>query len=194
MVTTLGRPAAALLLGLCAGAATSFLQTGADQPWLALVNSASPWLVTAFVAGALQLRLGWAVGIGVLATVFEVVGYYGTAQLRGFGVSSSYVLLWSACALLGGPVAGAAGHLWRTGGRWAPAATALLPASFAAEALVTYLWRLGYTSSGVLFLVIAAGLFALLGLGHRQWSRAVAWMAGLLAAGCLGYVVLGLVV
>jgi hypothetical protein len=43
---------------------TSLLQKYLDLPWLALVNAASPWLTTAFVAGALQSRLATAAVVG----------------------------------------------------------------------------------------------------------------------------------
>ncbi len=109
---------AALVLGVVIGVLTSVLQGRLDFPWLALVNAASPWLTTAFVAGALQPRLRTALWAGLGATMLQVVAYYATADLRGFGVSARYLTLWSACAVAGGPVFGVAGHLWR---RAAPA-------------------------------------------------------------------------
>ena len=57
------------------GILTSLLQKHLSFPWLALVNAVSPWLTTAFVAGALQRRLGAAVVLGCLATLLQVVGY-----------------------------------------------------------------------------------------------------------------------
>lgn len=185
----------ALGLGLAAGAATSLLQTHADQPWLGLVNSASPWLTTAFVAGVLQPRWRPAVLAGLAATVLQVVGYYGTASLRGFGVSSSFVVLWTACAVLGGPLLGWAGHVWRTGRphAWAPAAATVLAASWVAEGLVSYGWRLGYTSTAALFVVVGLVLGAALGSRTRRWSAQAAWAAVLVLAGGLGYVALDVV-
>ena len=139
------RPDAALValgLGVGVGVGTSLLQAHLDFPWLALVNAASPWLTTAFVAGALQPRLGRALWVGLAATVLEVAAYYLTAELRGFGVSASYLTLWTLCAVVGGPLFGAAGHLWR---RAAPAGlgAALLVAAWASEAVVVYGLRLG---------------------------------------------------
>ena len=162
-------------------------------PWLALVNAVSPWLTTAFVAGALQTRLRVAVLIGMAATFLQVVGYYVTAELRGFGVNVDYVLLWSACAVLGGPLFGAAGQLWR---RAAPAGVgvALLVATWAAEAVVSYGWRLGYTSSAVLFGVIAVALALGLGWHRGQLLATARWLGPALAAGLAGHLALGLVV
>ena len=182
----------ALALGIAVGVLTSLLQKYFDYPWLALVNAASPWLTTAFVAGALQSRLSTAVMIGVAATMLQVVAYYITADLRGFGVSTTYVVLWSLCAVVGGPIFGAAGHTWR---RAAPAGVgaALLVAAYASEALVAYQFRLGYSSTAWLFGAIA--LLLAVGLGwHRSQHAALArWLLPTFVAGVVGHVALGLV-
>lgn len=188
-----GRPVLlALALGVAVGVLTSLLQTYLDFPWLALVNAASPWLTTAFVAGALQSRLSTAALVGVAATTLEVVAYYVTADLRGFGVSTTYVVVWSLCALVGGPVFGAAGHLWR---RASPAGlgAALLAAAYASEAVVVYHVRLGYSSSAWLFGAIA--LLCAVGLGRhrRQYPGVGRWLLPTFAAGAAGHAVLGLV-
>ena len=183
---------AALVLGVVIGVLTSVLQGRLDFPWLALVNAASPWLTTAFVAGALQPRLRTALWAGLGATMLQVVAYYATADLRGFGVSARYLTLWSACAVAGGPVFGVAGHLWR---RAAPAGlgAALLVAAWASEAVLVYAVRLGYTSSAVLF----GGVAALLALGlaqHRgQWVGVARWSVPAVMAGAAGQALLVLV-
>ena len=41
--------------------------------------------------------------MGIAATMLQVIAYYVTAELRGFGVSMTYVMLWSLCAVAGGP-------------------------------------------------------------------------------------------
>lgn len=187
------RPAlVALVMGAAAGIATSFLQAGLDFPWLALVNAASPWLTIAFVAGALQPRLGTAVFVGLAATALEVVGYYVTADLRGFGVSAHYLVLWSLCAVIGGPVFGVAGHTWR---RAAPdgLGVALLVAAYASEALISYHLRLGYESAAVLFGAIALLLAAALGAHRSQHLPLARWLVPAFAAGVAGNIVLGLV-
>lgn len=188
----LGRILLALALGITVGVLTSLLQKYLDYPWLALANAASPWLTTAFVAGALQSRLSTAVVAGVAATVLQVVAYYVTADLRGFGVSMTYVVLWSLCAVVGGPIFGAAGHAWW---RAAPAGVgaALLVAAYASEAVVAYQFRLGYSSTAWLFGAIA--LLLALGLGrHRsQYPAFARWLLPAFIAGVLGHVALGLV-
>lgn len=182
----------ALGLGVAVGVLTSLLQAHWDYPWLALVNAASPWLTTAFVAGALQSRLSTAVLVGVAATTLEVVAYYVTADLRGFGISMTYVVLWSLCAFVGGPIFGAAGYLWW---RAAPAGlgAALLVAAYASEAVVVYHFRLGYSSSAWLFGGIALLLAVGLGRHRRQYPALARWLLPTFIAGVAGHAALGLV-
>jgi hypothetical protein len=180
-----------VLLGLAVGALTSVLQASLDFPWLALVNAVSPWLTTAFVVGALQPRLRAAVVVGLLATAMQVVGYYVTAELRDFDASMTYVVLWSACAVVGGPLFGAAGWSWRRA-RPAGLGAAAIVDAYASEALVAYQLRLGYTSSAVLFGAIA--LVLAVGLGrHRGQYRALArWVVPVFLAGVAGHWLIGL--
>ncbi len=182
----------ALALGVGVGVLTSLLQAIWDYPWLALVNAASPWLTTAFVAGALQSRLATAVSVGAAATMLEVVAYYVTADLRGFGVSMTYVVLWSLCAIVGGPIFGAAGYIWWRG---APAGlgAALLVAAYASEAVVVYHFRLGYSSSTWLFGAIALLLAVGLGRHRRQYPDLARWLLPIFIAGVAGHAALGLV-
>lgn len=182
----------AVALGLTVGVLTSVLQAHLDFPWLALVNAVSPWLTTAFVAGALQPRLRHAVVLGLVATAMQVLGYYVTAELRGFDASTYYVLFWTACAAVGGPVLGAAGYAWRTG-LHAGLGTAALVAAYASEALVVYQLRLGYTSAAVLFGVLSVGLALLLGAHRRQYAPMLRWLAPVLALGVAGHLAIGLV-
>lgn len=188
----LGPVLLALALGVAVGVLTSLLQADLDHPWLALVNAASPWVTTAFVAGALQSRLSTAVGVGLAATALEVAAYYATADLRGFGVSMTYVVLWLLCAFVGGPIFGAAGYTWR---RAAPAGlgAALLVAAYASEALVAYHFRLGYSSTVWLFAAIAAILAIGLGRHRRQYSALARWVLPAFIAGAAGHAALGLV-
>ena len=190
--TGVGRVLVALALGVAVGVLTSLLQKYLDQPWLALVNAASPWLTTAFVAGALQPRLATAVAVGTVATILQVVAYYAAADLRGFGVSATYVTVWSLCAVVGGPVFGAAGQTWR---RAAPAGVgaALLVAAYGSEAVVVYHFRLGYSATAWLFGAVALLLAVGLGRHRDQYAALARWLMPALLAGVAGHVVLGLV-
>ncbi len=188
----LGAALLALALGAAVGVLTSFLQAHLDYPWLALVNAASPWLSTAFVAGVLQSRLSTAMLLGVAATALEVVAYYVTADLRGFGVSMTYVVLWSLCAVVGGPIFGAAGYVWW---RAAPAGlgAALLVAAYASEAVVVYHFRLGYSSAAWFFGAIALLLAIGLGWHRSQYPALARWLLPTFIAGVAGHAALGLV-
>jgi hypothetical protein len=188
----LGRLLLALALGIVVGVLTSLLQKYLDFPWLALVNAASPWLTTAFVAGALQSRLSTAMVVGVAATLLQVVAYYITADLRGFGVSMTYVVLWSLCAVVGGPIFGAAGHTWS---RASPAGVgaALLVAAYASEAVVVYHFRLGYSATAWLFGAIAFLLAVGLGRHRSQHPALARWLLPTFVAGVAGHVALGMV-
>lgn len=183
---------APLGIGLGVGSLTSLLQTSADFPWLALVNAVSPWLTTAFAAGALQRRLPTATWAGLAATLMQVIGYYATAEARGFGVNLEWVAMWAVCAIVGGPLFGAAGHAWRRG-RPSGLGAAALVAAWASEAVIAYQLRLGYTSSAVLFGVIAVVLALALGRHRAQYGRMAAWLVPLLLAGAAGHAVLGVV-
>lgn len=181
-----------MAIGLAVGVLTSFGQTVLDDPWNSLSNAVSPWLTTAFVVGTLHTRTRTAIWAGVAATLLQVVGYYVTSDLRGYGGSTTYVTLWSICAIVGGPLFGAAGRSWR---RAAPAGlgAALLVAAYASEAVVGFQLRLDYTANAVLFGAIALVLAIGLGAHRRQHAALVAWLAPALAAGAAGELALGLV-
>ena len=129
--------------------------------------------------------------VGVAATTLQVVAYYVTADLRGFGVSMTYVMLWSLCAVVGGPIFGAAGHVWW---RAAPAGlgAALLVAAYASEAVVAYHFRLGYSSTALLFGAIAFLLAVGLGRHRRQYRALALWLLPTFIAGAAGHAALGL--
>ncbi len=181
----------ALAMGIAVGVLTSVLQAHLDYPWLALVNAASPWLTTAFVAGALQSRLSIAMLVGVAATTLAVVAYDVTADVRGFGVSMSYVMLWSLSAVVGGAIFGAAGLVWW---RAAPAGlgAALLVAAYASEAVVAYHFRLGYSAAASLFGAIALLLAVVLGWHRSQYPALARWLLPTFIAGVAGQAALGL--
>lgn len=183
-----------LVLGLGVGALTSVLQTYLDSPWSSLVNAASPWLAPMFVAALLWRAPATAAAVGVAVGLLELVGYYTTAQLRGHPAGHAILLFWAVCAVVGGPIFGLAGWLWRHGsGRLAGAGAAAMGAAFLAEAIVAYGFRLHYVSSLVLFAVIGLGLVVLLGLRRRQLRRTIAWLCITLPAGLVAEIVLGLV-
>ncbi len=187
------------LIGALIGAGTTLAEPHVGEPWAALVNSSSPWLAGGFIAGALQARRNPAVLAGLSTLVVEVGAYFATARLAHIPVMYGrvYVAFWLVCALAGGPLAGWAGWAWRRGGPRAHAfGAAFLPGTFIAEALGAYGLRLHYKPDVAIFLVIGAGLFALLawpgtGLGLvtsvSRGRTVLAWTAACAVAGLLIY-------
>jgi hypothetical protein len=176
-----------VLIGAAIGAATAVVQPHLGLPWSPLVNSASPWLLGGFAAGALAVRRGPAVGAGLLACVVEVSAYYATATAISMPVDHHLTAFWLACALVGGPVAGLAGWGWRRGTGRVRAYGAAFPAgTFLAEALGAYGIRLHYHPAVALFALIGVGLLALL-IGQARWQEMLGWTAVIVVAGALVY-------
>ncbi len=123
--TGLARMAAVLVVGLLAGAGTSVLQKYLGSPWDSLVNAASPWLVPMFAAGVLWARPPAAALAGAATGLLELAGDYLTAAARGYPAGPGILAFWTACAVLGGPLFGAAGWAWWRG----PAALSALGAA-----------------------------------------------------------------
>ena len=198
--------ALALAGGLMWGGATSGLQTVLSGPWSALANAASPWVLPAFAVGALARRPAPAVLAGLAACLGEVGGYYLLSALRGFGVGTGEIVLWSATALLGGPVFALAGWAWRRApaGRWRwPALGAAMPTGvLLVEGGFVHAWILGYTGSAVLFCTLGVIAGLVLGAGAAARGRpgtsgarggvaaTAAWLGVVVPAGLLGEVLL----
>jgi Family of unknown function (DUF6518) len=94
--------ALAAVVGLAVGALTSIGQTDLDGPPAAFVNSASAWLVAPFAVGATMRTPRGAAVAGLLVCLFQLEGYYTTAQARGFPTSHSLIVFWTACAVVAG--------------------------------------------------------------------------------------------
>jgi hypothetical protein len=176
-----------VLIGAMIGAATSVVQPHLGLPWSALVNSASPWLLGGFAAGALAGRRGPAMGAGLLACVVEVRAYYATASAIEMPVAHHLTPFWLACAAVGGPVAGLAGWGWRRGAGRVRAYGAAFPAgTFIAEAVGAYGLRLHYDPAAALFLLIGVTLLCLQ-VRHVPLPDLLAWTAVFVVAGALVY-------
>jgi hypothetical protein len=186
--------ALALVVGALVGVATDLLQTYLNSPWLSLVNSASPWLAPAFAVGAAARRHWQAAVAGVVVCVVELLAYDVTAHVRGIAVSSGLTVFWAVCGVIGGPLFGVGGRLWRrANGTARGLGLALLGSAFFSEAAVTYAVFLHYYSSAVLFVAIGVALIATLGLRGRQYARTGLWLLGTLPAAVLAELALHLV-
>ena len=167
------------MIGIVIGTLTSFGQAYLDSPWLALVNSASPWLLGSFAAGAVQASRRRGVLAGLVACVLEVAAYYLVTAGRGYAVSHGEIIFWVVCALFGGPLFGWGGWAWRSGPeRLRPWGGALPAATWLAEAIGTYQLRLGYHSEAILFLAIGFALLAVTVLASPSLRQRVAFTAG----------------
>lgn len=173
--------------GIGVGVLTSFGQTWLSGAASAFANSASAWLVAPYVLGALMPSARTAALAGLVACALQVVGYYATSELRGFPSGGAILVFWTAAAIVGGPVFGLAGHLWRTGPVHVRAlGPAVLAGVFIAEGTWVYLHVLGYYSTAALWLSIGAVLAASM---IRRW-RDLRWLALTVGAGLVGEVLL----
>jgi hypothetical protein len=173
--------------GLAVGVLTSFGQGVLSGAGNAFVNSASAWLVVPLLVGTLFHRAGSAAWAGLVCCLLQLIGYDITAELRGFAVSTSVEVFWGACALIGGPLFGIAGHLWRFG----PATRrglgpAALAAALIAEGAWNYVHMLQRPVTGALWIGIGAAI-ALAGLRGRHGWR---WLALTLPLGLLAEIAL----
>jgi Family of unknown function (DUF6518) len=184
------RPGAVIAIGVGIGVLTSFAQARLSMPWATLANSASPWLAGGFAAGALQSRRGPAIEAGLAACVLEVLAYYVTSMARGFPASNAYIVFWTVCAVVGGPLFGLAGWAWRRAtGRARVVGVAFLPGTFIAEGIGAYLLRLHDDPAALLYIAIGVALLIAVAWPIRRlelllWTSAVA-VVGLVAFGPL---------
>jgi hypothetical protein len=187
------RTAAIVVVGLGVGIATSLLQPELRAPWLSLAKSAGPWLTPMFFLGAL-CRRPWAAAVVAGTTgLLELLGFFATAAVRGDAAEHGLVLFWAACALLGGPIFGVAGWMWWRRPRGLSAlGGALLPATFFAEAAVTYGWRLHYLPSAILFVAVGMGVLLFLGLRGWQHGRIALWLLVAFPAGVVAELLVGM--
>jgi Family of unknown function (DUF6518) len=96
-------------------------------------------------------------------------------------------VFWLVCGLVGGPLFGAAGSLWRHGDvRVRGLAATALGAAFLAEGIWAYWHRLHYESTAPLWIAIA---FLMLGVFARRPIE-FRWLALTFPAAALGEVVL----
>jgi hypothetical protein len=161
------RLAVAVLSGLAVGCATSFGQRYLDGALNALVNSASAWLVAPFFCGALMRTARGAAATGLTVCTLQLVGYYVTAEARGYPAGGAIVLFWLGCALVAGPLFGLAGQRRRV--RRDDIGATLLPAAFLAEGLWVYALELRYWTTAALWLVIGAALACTLARAGARW-------------------------
>jgi hypothetical protein len=187
--SAIARQTLVVIVGLAVGALTSFGQTYLDRPFAAFCNSASAWLVAPVLLGALMATRRGAAIAGFATCMLQVIGYYATAHLRGFAAGNAILAFWTLCALVGGPLFGMAGHIWRTESRRLRGlGGTALPAAFLAEGIWLYHHVLHYESTAVLWIVVGVVLVVF------SWRPVeLRWLALTLPAGLVAEIVLGVV-
>jgi hypothetical protein len=169
-----------------------------------LANAASPWILVAFAAGALQSAPRSGAVAGAIALLTGVVTYYVGFLAGGAGFLLPFLAVWAIAAILCGGLLGLAGgarRADRTG--WGVPAVALVSGLLLAEAVHRLIllqvwtgieWDRTYMQVAVAD-VIGAGLVLLL-LDRRVWRTAALAVpaVALLGLGLLmaGNAVLGL--
>jgi hypothetical protein len=185
------RAAVVVVAGLAVGFLTFFGQGHLDGALNAFVNSASAWLVAPFAVGALMATPRGAAAAGATTCALQLVGYYINAHLHGLATGNAILIFWGLCAVVGGPVFGAAGHMWRNAPeRLRGLGPAILAGAFVAEGLWSYLHVLHYYSTATLWISIGAGIAV---LSTRGRLRDLRWLLLAVPAGLLGEVVLSVV-
>lgn len=177
----------AVTSGLVVGVLTSFGQGHLNGALNALVNSASAWLVVPFFVAARMRTLRGAALAGFTVCSLQLVGYTVASELRGFTSGGAIVLFWTGCAVVGGPLFGAAGRLWRSGvGDLRGIGSSVLASAFLAEGLWLYLHELRHYATAALWITISAILAATMPRGQRERR----WLPLTLLTGLLGEIVL----
>lgn len=169
--------------GLAVGVLTSFGQGWLDGPPSAIVNSASAWLVAPFVVGVLMPSYRSAATAGLVACGLQVASYYLASELRGFPSGGAIVVFWTGCAIIGGPVFGLAGRLWRDGpARIRGLGAATLAGAFLAEGGWLYLHVLDRPGTAALWFAVGAGIAVAL----NRRLRDLRWLVLTVSLGLLG--------
>lgn len=183
--------AATILVGLLTGVLTLAGQSVLSSEANRLANSGAIWLSVAFVVGAVMPSVRTAAVAGIATLVLAVAGYYSAAALAGAGATMGGIAFWVGTAAVGGPMFGAAGHLWRRG---APiqraAASALLGAVFVAEGAFTLIAIPDLATTGWVEVVVGLAIAPVLAGSTRERVVAAAMLVPLAGLGLLAFFVI----
>lgn len=179
----------AVSAGLVAGALSFVGQERLDGTLDAFANAISMWLVAPFFVGAVTTTRTQAAATGVLTCAAQLAGYYLVASVRDFETTGSLVAFWAACAVVGGPVFGVAGHLWRHG-PLRGLGIAVLAGAFVAEGLYAYGHQLDDYVTAVVWIAIGLTFALLAGRGRAEHLR---WLGLTIPLGVAGEIVLATV-
>lgn len=162
-------PVSAALVLMAACAVGVFSDRGAllAEPWSALAEVGTPFVLVAFAAGRQPLRMRLSVLWGAAALSIGLAAYYAWLLLVqdvswGTLAHSYRAGAWLAAGVLIGALAGALGSASRPerDGPIRALAWGLLIASPLAEAVRVFRWQPPQVGAGIVLLVLATGLFA----------------------------------
>lgn len=163
---------AAAAAGLGFGALSAFGQAQLEGTLEAFPNSISTWLLAPFLVGMLASTRRDAALAGVVTCALELAGYYAVNAVQGIGTTAALVVFWTACAVAGGPLFGAAGQLWRTGTpRLKGLGMAVLAGVFIAEGAYAFTHQEQRYAAGGLWIAIGVALALLSSRGRGEQLR-----------------------
>jgi hypothetical protein len=175
--------------GLVVGALSFIGQEQLDGTLDAFANAISMWLVAPFLVGALTATRTEAAATGILTCAAQLAGYYVIASLREFDTTGSLVAFWVACAVVGGPIFGIAGHLWRVGPHRG-LGIAVLAGAFVAEGLYAYGHQLDDYVTAAVWVAIGLTFAVLATRGRPEHLR---WLGLTIPLGLAGEAILATV-
>lgn len=159
-----------LAIGLATGALTLLGQKHLPDSALQVANAWSVWLAASFAFGSLVRTSLWAIIGGAAVQALALAAWYITSYLVLDLTLDTWndPLFWAIGGLLGGPVLGLAGYLWRNGSDpLAACASALFGATVIADGI--YLLRTLRYDIGWAF--VAVGLVAAIALPRSACGR-----------------------
>ncbi|MDA0185378.1 DUF6518 family protein [Solirubrobacter phytolaccae] len=181
-------PLAALATGLVFGGLGAFGQAQLEGTLEAFPNSISTWLLAPFLVGMLAATRTRAAVAGVATCAVQLAGYYAVNAMQDIGTTASLVVFWTACAVVGGPLFGVAGQLWRSGEPGLKGlGTAALAGVFVAEGAWAFLHEEQRYLAGALWITIGLALAVLSSRGRVEQLR---WLGLTVPLGLSGEVVL----
>jgi hypothetical protein len=175
-------------VGLAAGLLTLLGQAVLDDDWNRLANSGAVWLTVAFGVGAAMVSDRQAAVAGLGSLLMALLGYQLAASVAQAPMSTSAVLIWSATAIVGGPVFGLSGRRWRSDrGRGRLLAMALLGAVYVAEGANTLLSIPELANAGWAEVIVGVGVPVVLGRDRAERLGALGLLVPLALLGVLVY-------
>jgi hypothetical protein len=180
---------ASAVAGLALGAASVYPYVYTNGPLHLLGNSAAVWLLAAFGVGVVGGQPGRGALAGAILLVATVASFFTVYNvLFPADRVGRVVAFWLGAAVVGGPLFGLAGGIWRSGGSLRRGVTAaIVGGAFVAEALAFEpvsgeVWRWFEVIGGVALCLVLA-------TNRRARVVALCTLPACVALGVLGWIV-----